>query len=266
MTDLYNIFKDLSHRDWHMHDCMSHDAVGTPLEYGRLAQQRGLKSICITNHVEQSDPITGLYEIIPSRDIPRLQHDYELIVEAREQCPEMEILFGVELENNPPYYSAMEELVGALDFDLIIGSVHHVKGIVFSAKSSIPLQAKCNPVQFYTDYYQELLEFVKWGKFQILGHGDLIRRYMVQVHPDVKPIVPYDILKDIFAVMKEKKIGLEVNTGGYFQPPQDCYPTREIIELAVDSGITRFTMGSDSHRPDNVGMGYDLFLKSLESA
>lgn len=246
-----------------MHDCMSHDAIGTPLEYALTAQKRGLKSICITNHVEQIDEATGIYEIIPSRDIPRLQKDYELILEAREQCPDMEILFGVELENNPPYYDAMLEITSALDFDLVIGSVHTVNDIVFSSKNFIEHQRHVDPVSFYTDYYRETLEFVKWGHFDILGHPDLIRRYMVQVHPDVKPIIPHDILRDIFSIMKEKNIGMEVNTGGYFQPPEDCYPTREIIELALECGIEKFTMGSDSHRPQDVGLGYDKFIQSL---
>jgi len=255
--------KDAATKDWHTHDCMSHDAVGTPLEYALTAQRRGLESICITNHVEQLDEVTGHYEIIPSRDIPRLQKDYEMILEARKRCPDIEILFGIELENNPPFYDAMLEITSALNFDLVIGSVHTVNDIVFSSKNYIEHQRHVAPESFYRDYYRETLEFVKWGHFDILGHGDLIRRYMVQVHPNTEPIIPHDILREIFAVMKEKNIGLEINTGGYFQPPQDCYPTREIIDLAVEYGIEQFTMGSDSHRPQDVGRGYEEFANSL---
>jgi len=255
--------KDAITKDWHMHDCMSHDAVGTPLEHALAAQKRGLKSICITNHVEQFDKETGRYEIIPSRDIPRLQNDYEMILEAREQCPDMEILFGVELENNPPFYGAMLEITAALEFDLVIGSVHRVKDVVFSSSNYIEQQRACDPAPFYHDYYREVLEFVQWGHFDILGHLDLIRRYMVQVHPDVKPVIPHDQLRRIFAVMKEKEIALEINVGGYFQPPKDCYPTREIIDLAIECGIENFTMGSDAHRPEHVGCGYDEFINTL---
>lgn len=260
---LSDTFRNAITKDWHTHDYMSHDAVGTPLEYAITAQKRGLTSVCITNHVEQFDETTGRYEIIPSRDIPRLQKDYEMILEARRQCPDMEILFGIELENNPPFYEEMLEITSALDFDLIIGSVHTVNDIVFSSRNFIEHQRNVDPASFYNDYYREVLEFVKWGQFDILGHPDLIRRYMVQVHPDVKPIIPHDLLREVFIVMKERNIGLEVNTGGYFQPPKDSYPTREIIELAIECGIDKFTMGSDSHRPQDVGRGYSEFENSL---
>jgi len=265
MTSLKNIFREAMFKDWHMHDCMSHDAAGFPIQFAERALEQGLNSICITNHVEQLDDETGLYEIIPERDIPRLQHDYELILEAREQCPDIEILFGVELENNPPFYWAMEEILNAIDFDLVIGSVHTVNDVVFSSKNYIEHQRRVDPKTFYTDYYRETLEFLKWGKFDILGHPDLIRRYMVMIHPDFKPVVPHGILKEIFAVMHEKNIALEVNTGGYFQPPKDCYPTREIIDLAIECGITRFTMGGDAHRPQDVARGYDLFQLAINN-
>ena len=159
----------------------------------------------------------------------------------------------------------MLEIVDVLNFDLVLGSVHNVRGLNFSGKKSIPLLAKESPASLYENYYLETLEFVKWGNFDILAHGDLIRRNMVKVHPNFKPLIPRDILQEIFYVMKEKDIGLEVNTGGYFQPPQDCYPTLEIIDIAIDCGIPQFTIGSDSHKPKDIGRGYDQFFSTLEN-
>ena len=258
---IIDYFEDCFCKDWHLHDCMSHDGLGTPSEYAEFAFERGINSICITNHVEHSE--SGVYQVLLPRDIQRFQTSYELILEARERFPEIEILMGIELENSPMFYDAMLEIVGTVNFDFVLGSVHSVNGVNFSGKTCIPVLKKLDPIAFYEGYYLETLEFVEWGKFDILSHGDLIRRNMVKVHPNIKPLVPRDILQDIFSVMIKNNIGLEVNTGGYFQNPKDSYPTLEIIELAIECGITNFTIGSDSHRPKDIGRGYEYLRSSL---
>lgn len=207
--------------------------------------------------------VTGAYSVDIPRDLDKMRRSYEAILEARQQYPEIEIKFGVEVENNPRCYPQMEEILNTLEFDFVIGSVHLVQGVPVTASMQKPFLAKQEPNRFYQQYYEEMARFVEWGRFDVLGHADIIRRYMVELHPGFKPLLPYDVLRNVFTLLRNRGQGLEINTGGLFEAPQETYPTPELLNLALDCGIERFTLGSDAHKPENLGRGFgriaDLF-------
>jgi histidinol-phosphatase (PHP family) len=49
--------------------------------------------------------------------------------------------------------------------------------------------------------------------------------------------------------------GLEVNTSALRRGQSEPYPSRDILMLAVESGVRTFTVGSDSHSPEALGAG-----------
>ncbi len=243
-------------QDWHVHDSGSHDGSALPVDFAKAALSRGIKSIAITNHVELFDPVSGKYDVIAHRDIPRLERVKKNIDEARKIVPEVEILFGIEVENNPPCYPDMEEILAYFDFDLVIGSIHIVDGVPISASSCRDFLRKNRPEVIYKKYYEEMARFVEWGRFDVLGHPDIVKRYCVEVYPSFKPIYPEELLKSIFQKLASCEKGVEVNTSGCFQAPATPYPSIELIELALKCGVTYFTIGSDAHKPFDIGRGY----------
>jgi histidinol-phosphatase (PHP family) len=251
------------HGDWHLHDSHSHDGSGTPADFARAAREKGLTSICLTNHIEEMNPADNTYEVKVPRDLEKMKRSLAAVEEARRFFPDMQIKFGVEVENNPRCYPQMEEILNSLEFDFVVGSVHLVDGIPITAPFCKPFLLKNDPAELYRKYYDEMAAFAEWGRFDVLGHPDIIRRHMVTLYPRVKPPVPYDILRNVFTLLRNRGQGLEINTGGFFEAPKDAYPEMEILELALDCGIERFSIGSDAHRPDNVGRGYEALLKRL---
>ncbi|MBL8025579.1 MAG: histidinol-phosphatase HisJ family protein [Fibrobacteres bacterium] len=249
--------ESLKSTDHHLHDCGSHDAVGTPSEYAEYASQRGIKSIAITNHVELFDKTVGRYDVVIPRDIYRMESILKGVQEAREKYSDMEILFGIEVENNPPCYPQMEEILNHFDFDIVIGSVHIVNNIPISATYCKDFLRSKDPEWLYRSYYDEMAAFTEWGHFDILGHGDIIRRYMVEVYPDFTPLYPEDVLSSVFKKMASKKQGLEINTSGLFQAPKSTYPVMSFVELAKKNGVERFSLGSDAHKPSDIGRGFE---------
>jgi len=259
VTRIQRFLLRFADRDWHLHDCHSHDGAGQPVEFASRARERGLVSIGISNHIETFDASTGRFGVELPRDLDRLLKAREAVEAARKACPDIEIRFGVEVENNPRCYAETEEILDAVPFDYVIGSVHLVEGIPITAKSCLPFLKKHGARELYEKYYGEMADFMEWGRFDILGHADIIRRYMVEVHPKFKPVIPCDILRNIFTLMRSRGQGLEINTGGFFQAPHDTYPAEEIVEIAMDCGIERFSFGSDAHRPEDVGQGFERF-------
>ena len=67
--------------------------------------------------------------------------------------------------------------------------------------------------------------------------------------------------------MRERGIGLEINTSG-FALRGEPFPRREIVRRALTMGIG-LCAGSDAHRPDQVGRYFDripAWLKNGRSA
>lgn len=257
------ILRNALHCDWHLHDVYSHDGSGYPVDFALKAREKGITSIAITNHVEVFNPKRQRYEVILPRDIIRLEKSRASVIEARKQVPEVEIKFGVEVENNTPFYPEMQEILNTFNFDFVIGSAHLVNSIPITSEHCCDFLKKHPPMEIYRKYYEEVAGLVEWGRFDILGHVDIIRRYMVALYPDVKPPVPYDTLRNIFTLMKSRGQGIEINTGGLFQAPRDTYPTREIIETALACGIERLIIGSDAHSPEEVGRGFEAVQREF---
>lgn len=250
--------------DWHLHDARSHDGCGTPLEFALAARQRKLVSIGISNHIETYRAEDGYYKITVPEDLERLRESGRAVEEARRAFPELEIRFGVEVENHRAFYPATERILREVKFDYVIGSVHWVNDVCVTAGSCLARLKERSPAEWYRDYYRELTDFVEWGRFDYLGHPDVIRRYMVKAFPEFKPAVPCDVLRNVFTVMRERGQGIEINTGGLFHAPRDLYPTLEILELARECGIERIMTGSDAHCPEEIARGYESILERIE--
>ena len=99
-----------------------------------------------------------------------------------------------------------------------------------------------------------MLSLVKHYKnYSVLGHMDLIKRYDKKgEYPfeEVKPIIE-DILKIVIADGK----GIEMNTSAKRYGLKDTMPSRGILRLYRELGGEIITIGSDSHKPDQLGYG-----------
>ena len=62
-----------------------------------------------------------------------------------------------------------------------------------------------------------------------------------------------------------KNLSMELNTSGYNHQTKEVYPSREIIEKCVKLDIG-LTLGSDAHRPEEVGRHYDRALALLKAS
>jgi histidinol-phosphatase (PHP family) len=56
---------------------------------------------------------------------------------------------------------------------------------------------------------------------------------------------------------------MEVSTAGLRKPVGEIYPSRAMLEMAVDAGIP-IALSSDAHRPEHLAYGYEEAVKLLE--
>lgn len=231
--------------DYHFHTALSFDGKDDLLDVIKVAADKGMNDICVTNHYECG----GEY---PCTNQPiSVMRDNYLKAVAQNRTG-VTVRFGVEL-GEPIHNRGMAEIALADGkFDFVIGSIHNVRG----QKDFYDLDYRATDLDaVFKQYYDELDEMVEWGKFDVLGHINYFERYAAKqgVTLDVKKYYPR--LSDLFIKLIAKGKGIEVNTAGLFAPVGKPQADEEVLRLYKGLGGKIVTIGSDSHQKENIGRG-----------
>lgn len=153
--------------------------------------------------------------------------------------------FGVQRHTIPEF----EKLFHRYSFDFIILSIHQVEDKEFWTQD---FQRGKTQEEYNLRYYEELLTVVeKYKNYSVLGHMDLIARY------DEAGIYPFEKIKltaeKILKIVIAEGKGIEINTSSHRYGLQDTMPSADILKLYRDLGGKILTIGSDSHRPEQLG-------------
>ena len=241
--------------DYHIHTEFSDDSVYPMEDVIRDAVQMGMEEICITDHVDYGvkkdwDQVEISYrmgEPIANVDYPRYM---EKIQQMKENWGDkIRIRIGMEFGVQRHTVPEFESLFQRYPFDFIILSIHQVEDKEFWTQD---FQRGKPQEEYNLGYYEELLAVIKkYKNYSVLGHMDLIARYdEAGIYPfeKIKPIVE-KILRIVIAEGK----GIEINTSSHRYGLQDTMPSTDILKLYRDLGGKILTIGSDSHRPEQLG-------------
>ena len=234
--------------DYHTHTTCSPDARNTMTEMAAAAAAAGLQEICFTDHVE---PLEWNCTVPKTAD-----HDWaplkRAFAEARSAAPEsVQLRLGIEIGDAIWNIDWVErQLERAPELDFIIGSVH-----------SLPPPADCNLALFppadetearagLADYLDSVERMVRWGKFQVVGHLTVPRRYLNERRGFHLTFDGFeDRLEAILRLVVEQGLGIEVNTNHGNTP----LPDEKWLRMYRALGGEIITLGSDAHRPEDVG-------------
>lgn len=242
--------------DFHIHSDFSMDCKYLMEEMVKASIEKNLKGICFTDHID--------YEVGKDKiDIDfRVQDYFRKIKKVKyTHMKDIEILAGVEIGLQPHLADRYNSLIEGNPFDFIIMSIHAIEGsdiyLDNFTQGKDPLEAI---LQYYDYMYQSLLAF---DNFDIVGHFDYIDRYFLQTD-DIPSFKEYaGPVEKILSLLIEKGKGLELNTAGKRYGLDYYNPKNEILELYRDLGGEIITIGSDAHRPEDLGHDYRLAEKLL---
>jgi len=208
------------------------------LEYLDVAKARGLKQMGITEHDRYLEDI-----------------DLSAFQEAREEYQEVELRLGIEIDFVPGAEERMERDANALPYDYVIGSVHRVQGEEVDHPDHREIYEKLEPYELYERYYANVREAALSGRFEILGHPDLIKIFRTYPDQDITPM-----LEETADAVAESGVVVDVNAAGLRKPIGEVYPSRQLLEMLHRRGVP-IILSSDAHAPDQVALGYDKSLK-----
>jgi histidinol-phosphatase (PHP family) len=227
--------------DYHLHVIAHGDrpmTVENILEYLEVAKARGLKQMGITEHDRYLEDI-----------------DLSAFQEAREEYQEVELRLGIEIDFVPGAEERMERDANALPYDYVIGSVHRVQGEEVDHPDHREIYEKFEPYELYERYYANVREAALSGRFEILGHPDLIKIFRTYPDQDITPM-----LEETADAVAESGVVVDVNAAGLRKPIGEVYPSRQLLDMLHRRGVP-IILSSDAHAPDQVALGYDKSLK-----
>jgi len=245
--------------DYHIHTHHSIDASGTVTEYCIRAIEIGLKEICFTNHCEldaqRNDSFIrfdGEREPFSRNALLKLQKE---VFAARERFQKQGLVvkFGIEVGYDPEIQSALEEILKNVDLDFVIGAIHCLEHICIDSSKECGRYFEQHDVnQYIADYYNAVADLIKSRICDSLAHFDVYKKYGRNHYGQEIYNVPRDIIEPVFQLMKENDVALEINTAG-MRFMNEFYPAPPLMDLARDHGLELITIGSDSHRPADMG-------------
>lgn len=234
-------------RDLHIHTEFSCDSEAKIKDYILEAKRKGIKTLCFTDHVDLNTNDYG-YNYYSADKF------WEKLNSIRSEADSnIEVLAGIEFGEPHLYRESLMKLI-KYPYDLVIGSIHWVGDMFPCQKVREEYSAK----EFYTLYWQEVLETVRAGGFDVLGHIDFPKRYYGEVYYEEA------VMKEIFKNLLENDLVIEINTSSLRKGHNQTMPGIEILEIYKENGGKYVTVGSDAHVVEDVGADYEV-AKSLLS-
>lgn len=237
--------------DYHMHTPRCGDASGTYEEYIEKALERGLREIGFSGH----SPQYFLPRDMRRRESAIPEEELELYVKEVETLQEkyrgsLEIRLGLEVDFVPGHEEELARIVAFCAWDYLLLSVHYLNDWPFDHPKYIARYSEWDIDDLFATYYRVLKEGIETGLFDAVAHLDLPKKF--GFHP-TREILE---LEEVLSSCAKHGVALELNTAGWRRPVKEAYPSRLILVRARELGLS-VCVGSDAHRPEDVGRDFE---------
>jgi histidinol-phosphatase (PHP family) len=226
--------------DAHLHTDLSPDSDVPVDAYARLAVERGVDELAITDHID-FDPGAPAFGVS--------FEDRERVVRAAAErwADRVAIRFGIEVTYESGRESEIREHLRRYRYDFVIGSVHVYRGSPYERSRVGGLVAGRSLAEIVGPYFDEVVAAARSGLFDTIGHLDYVKKYLVpHVTPGQLAAAP-ELVEPALVALVEAGVALEINTSGLRQAPGETYPTAATVERFRALGGERVTVGSDAH-------------------
>lgn len=232
--------------DYHMHSNFSCDCRASMADMCAAALERGIAEIGFTDHYDlfkgETDECRDFFRLEPwSAELERQQAAYagRLVVRA-----------GVEIGEPHLFRAEAQALLARYPFDYVLGSLHWIGPYsIFDSGFFLSRSAR----EAFQLFYEELERMTAVGGFDILSHFDVPVRTAFAVYGRYNAIEHEQYLRPVLRNCIERGLALDLNTAALRRRARVLTPGLDILRLYVEMGGERVTLGSDAHRPEQVG-------------
>ena len=229
--------------DLHNHTTRCNHATGTMDEYIERAIKLGIDIYGFSEHAPMDfDPEYRL----PFEEVEAYFAD---VNQAKEKYKnEIQILLGYEIDWLRGH---MSDRVLDANVDYLIGSVHFLDKWGFDNPEFLKGWKEKDVDEIWEAYFEATEAMAKSGKFDIVGHFDLIKVFKFMPKGDVRMLA-----KKALLAIKKSNMVMEINTSGLRKPTAEIYPSATLLQEAYSLDIP-ITFSSDAHAVGQVGADYE---------
>ena len=247
------IFASLA--DYHTHTPLCRHAEGWPVDYARVAVERGLGELGFADH----NPMPEQFDEwrMSLADLPRY---LEAVEEARAQFPQLPIRLGLECDYLPGREAWIEELRGKADWDFFIGSVHYLPdGTEVDSPTAIKRYRDGDGDAIWAHDWVTYERAIRSRLFDFVAHPDLPKKFGFRPVGDLR-----GFYAPVIAALAETGTPFEINTAGWRKDCAEQYPAREFLEMAHPAGVP-LLINSDAHAVADLAAGFGAAVALAKS-
>jgi len=249
--------------DYHVHSAASFDAdeTSTVENILKTAMENNINQVAICDHYDVNWVMSGLNPKIDFADTRRQILEAMQSIQANRKIPNnnanTKLLLGVELgqpHQSPESDAHARELLREIDFDFVLCAMHNPRNEQDFYYIDYEIETKSTLEPMFERYVKELCELAEWHNFHALAHADYPARYFkIHKRDDIDVRKYYGLYKDVFKILIRRGIALEVNTSGLSKENFNMtMPSYELLKIYKDMGGELLTMGSDSHKLEQL--------------
>ena len=241
--------------DYQVHSFRSHDGRASVREHCLRAVAIGLTEIGFSEHkdTDPEDKYTAYFDdALYSQEIEAAQNEFngQLIIRK-----------GIEIDYQKWFEKDIPAFLNVHQFDYVMGTVHFLDRVVIMSPEYNEGKTR---EEAYRGYFMAVLDSVKSGLFDFVGHLEYCNRWGIAAWGAYSPEPFRDLLTEIFTEMIAREMTLEFNTGGLHRGIGVTLPGLETMRLYHELGGRRMTFGSDAHHPDQLAHEFDWAMTHIK--
>ncbi|MBM7855929.1 histidinol-phosphatase (PHP family) [Desulfohalotomaculum tongense] len=245
--------------DYHWHTARCGHASGTMQQYVDAGRRLGLTEVGFADHIpmywlppDERDPEAAMKQ----EELEDYIKDVHYLQRAN---PGISIRLGLEVDYIPGHETTAKKILSSLPLDYVLGSVHYLEGWGFDNPDYIHRYKDWDLYELYRRYFDTVCDAAASGLFDIMAHTDLIKKFGYRPRGNLAPL-----FQKVARTFAESGVCVEVNTAGLRAAAREMYPAAELLKMLHKHGVP-VTMGSDAHKPQQVGQGLKSALQLIKA-
>lgn len=236
--------------EYHVHTARCGHAGGTMRACVETALACGLSEIAFTDHIPLyflpgDDPDPGI--AMTRAELPGYVD--EVLALRDEFAGRIDVLLGLEADFAEGHEAALQEILAAHEWDVVLGSVHWVKGDWIDAPNSGARHEREGTEVLWGEYYRLLAKAAATGLFDVLTHFDLPKKFGHRM-----PASLARTEADAVAAARAAGVAVEVSSAGLRKAIAEEYPAPPLLTSLVAAAVP-IVFSSDAHAPAEVAWG-----------
>lgn len=248
--------------DYHVHTAFSFDSDAALHQQIQSAIEKGMEEICLTDHYEPPYPGLPLWQAdLAARAAALTAPDIAPLTER------ITVRSGVEagLLDFHGQQEALHELVCRHQLDFVIASCHMCREEDPYFPEFFQERTRQEAFSLYIEELARLITTIQGDDFSVVGHID----YPSKGCPYADKMLRYadapDALDQLFSYLIQQGKGLEINTSIFRSLGKDTLDMTWLKRYRALGGEI-ITIGSDAHKPQDVGYGWAAAAALLKEA